>query len=59
MLNSGPLFSAKIFLQYCDKLPFFEELSLYYIKLYISVTARISLPLSTCILFIFAYAISE
>ena len=23
MLNSGPLFSAKIFLQYCDKLPFF------------------------------------
>ena len=54
-LNSGrsPLFAADLSLQYCNKLPnFFEELSLYSIKLYISVAAPMFLALSTCVLFI-------
>ena len=54
-LNSGTssLFVADLSLQHCKKLPnFFEELSLYSIKLYISVAAPMFLALSTCVLFI-------
>ena len=40
-------------LKYCHKLSdVFEQLSLYYIKLYIGITTSMSLTLSICVLFI-------
>ena len=47
------LFTAGISLQYFHKLPdTFEQLSLYYIKIYIGITISISLALSTWVLLI-------
>ena len=47
------LFTAGISLQYCHKLPdAFEQLSLYYIKLYIGITISMHSALSTSVLFI-------